>query len=154
MQAKNNFLAKLFFAQTSNGVKKNKNPSDHNLQQGFSLVEMIVLIFIVGILFNLVIMEVESLIISRKQKYEDIAYHIANKEMESLRATSFDDLPSSGNISDTQLNQIPSGSGNFTVTDYTGYSGLKQLTVTVVWNDGSSKSVVLNTIAGKGGLNP
>ena len=135
-------------------MKKVNNVFPHNLQQGFSLVEVIILIFIVAILFNLAIMEVQTLVISHRQQYEDIAYHIANKEMESLRATSFSSLPSSGSISDAQLNQIPSGSGSFTVTDYAGYSGLKKIVVTVIWNDGSSKSVVINTLAGKGGLNP
>ncbi len=136
-------------------MKKLSNLFSKQRQRGSSLIEMIVVILIVLILFDLAILEAQSLILVRKQQYEDIAYHIANKEMESLRATSFDSLTnSSGSISDTQLNLIPSGSGTFTIADYSGYSDLKQLIVTVTWNDGSSKSVTLNTLALKGGLNP
>ena len=125
-----------------------------NLQKGTSLLEMIIIIFLVSVLFNLIFMEVNALIISKKQRYENLAYHVANKQMETLRATSFASLPSSGTISDSLLSQIPSSSGNFTVADYSGYAGLKQVIVTVSWNDGASKSVVLRTLAGSGGLNP
>src|SRR3989344_3060376 len=163
-----------------------------------SFIEVIVVLFIVIVLFDISLMEVNALSIMRKQRYENVAYHIANKEMEGLRATAFASLPSSGTISDPLLSQIPSGSGNFTVSDYSGYSGLKEemeglratafaslpssgtisdpllsqipsgsgnftvsdysgysgikeLITTVAWNDGSSKSVVIKTLAGNGG---
>lgn len=122
-------------------------------QRGSSLVEVLVVLFLVSILFELLFMEAQALAISHKQRYEDIAYHVANKEMETLRNTSVSTLPSSGTIPDAQLSQIPSGSGNFTVADYTGYSGLKQITITVTWNDGANKSVSLQTLVGTGGLN-
>ena len=122
-------------------------------QKGFSLAEIIVAIFMVLVLFSLAIMEVRALEISRTQRYEDVAYHVANKEMESLRATAFDNLPPSGSISDTNLSQIPSGLGSFTVSDYSGYSGMKEIIVTVSWDDGANKSVVIRTLAGTGGIN-
>ncbi|MBX4201074.1 type II secretion system GspH family protein [Candidatus Parcubacteria bacterium] len=123
-------------------------------QRGTSLVEIIIVIFLVSILFELCFMEAKALGISHKQRYEDIAYHVANKEMETLRSTAFDSLPGSGTISDPMLAQIPSGAGDFTVADYPGYTNLKKLTVTVNWNDGANKSVVLTTLAGGGGINP
>lgn len=125
-----------------------------NSKRGVSLVEVLIITFLVLILFDLCFMAVGALAISKKQRYEDIAYHVANKQMETLRATSFSSLPSSGSISDALLVQIPSGAGNFTVADYDGYAGLKELTVTVTWNDGASKSVVIKTLAGEGGINP
>jgi len=119
-----------------------------------SFIEVIVVLFIVIVLFDISLMEVNALSIMRKQRYENVAYHIANKQMEGLRAIAFASLPSSGTISDPLLSQIPSGSGNFTVSDYSGYSGIKELITTVAWNDGSSKSVVIKTLAGNGGINP
>ena len=124
-----------------------------SIQAGMSLVEIIISMFLILILFSLLIMEFGTLSISRGQRYENIAYHVANKQMESLRSTSFSSLPSSGTISDSLLEQIPSGSGSFNVNDYPDYTGLKELVVTVTWSDGTSKSVVLTTIAGNGGLN-
>lgn len=122
-------------------------------QSGMSLVEVIVSMFLIIILFSLLIVEFGTLSISKKQKYENIAYHVANKQMEDLRLTPITSLPSSGTISDSLLQQIPSGTGNFTVSNYSGYSGLKELVVTVTWNDGGYGSVILKTLAGSGGLN-
>lgn len=121
--------------------------------KGFILVEIIISIFLILILFELLIMEAGVLLVSKSQRYENIAYHIANKQMESLRATEFSTLLSSGVISDSLLAQIPSGSGSFSVSDHLTYNGLKELEVRVTWNDGGDKSVVLKTIAGRGGLN-
>lgn len=125
-----------------------------NLQSGMSLIEIIISIFLVLIIFDLCLMEVNVLTISRKQRYENIAYHIAKKQMESLRTASFDSLPESSAISDPMLNEIPSGSGNFTISDYPGYSGIKEIVVTVNWNYDGNKSATIKTLAGRGGINP
>ena len=123
-------------------------------QKGFSLVEIIIGLFFVFVIFGLVMLEVGTLNISRIQRYEDVAYHVANKQMEDLRATPFASLAASGTISDSELNQIPSGAGNYTVADYPGYTGMKKITVTVTWNDGSgAKSVVIQTLATAGLIN-
>src|SRR5262245_26124588 len=92
-----------------------------NLQKGFTLVEVIVSTIVILVVFELCFLEVTALQISKKQRYEDVAYQVANKKMEQLRATSFSSLPSSGTITDALLSQIPSGIGNFTVVS--GYSG-------------------------------
>jgi hypothetical protein len=92
--------------------------------------------------------------ITKKLRYENLAYHVANKQMETLRSTSFDSLPASGSISDSMLSQIPQGAGSFTISDSGTYSGLKELTVTVTWNDGIAKQVDIYSLAGSGGINP
>jgi len=122
-------------------------------QAGMSIVEVIVSILLIVILFSLLVMEYRVLLISKSQKYQNIAYHVANKEMEDLRSTVLSGLQASGTISDPLLSQLPSGDGNYTVDDSADYSGLKELTVTVTWNDGVSKSVVLKTLASSAGLN-
>jgi phosphoglycolate phosphatase-like HAD superfamily hydrolase len=66
---------------------------------------------------------------TKKLRHENLAYHVANKKMEELRATAFDSLPASGSISDAMLLQIPSGSGSFTTADHAGFTGLKEITV-------------------------
>jgi hypothetical protein len=92
--------------------------------------------------------------LTKKLRYENLAYHVANKQMESLRNIAVASLPSSGTISDSLLSQIPSGAGNFTVANYPGFGGTKEIVVTVTWNDGISKQVVVRSVAGSGGINP
>ncbi len=125
------------------------------IKTGFTLIEVIISMAIILVLFSLLLMESNTLSISRSQQYEDIAYHIANKQMESLRATAFSDLPASADISDLSLDQLPSGSGNFTINDYSGYTGMKEIEVTVNWSvNNVAKSIVIKTLAGSGGINP
>jgi len=125
-----------------------------NLQSGMSLIEVIVAMVMLASLVALYAAAINTLTVSRRQRYEDLAYHVANTQMETLRATSFASLPSSGTISNSLLSSIPSGSGSFTVVDYPGYSGMKEMTVTVSWTDNKSRSVTLKTLAGSGGINP
>ncbi len=123
-------------------------------QRGFSLIEVIIGIFLILTAFGLCILQITIAEATKKQRYEDVAYQVANRQMESLRATDFALLPSSGSVSDSALSQIPSGAGTYTSSNYASFTGVKELVVTVTWNDGSSKSVVLRTLAQSGGLNP
>lgn len=124
-------------------------------QKGFTLIEIIVTISVVLVAFGLCALEFTALQISRKQRYEDIAYQIATREMEDLRGTPFASLPANGTTSfaDSSLSQIPSGADSLVIADYPGYTGVKQITVTVSWLDGTTKSVVLQTLAQANGLN-
>lgn len=115
---------------------------------------MIVSMFMLTVILAFYASALNAVALSRKARNEDLAYHIGSKQMETLRATSFASLPGSGSIADSMLSQIPSGSGSFTVADYPSYTGVKELVVTVNWNDGQARSVVLRTLAGSGGINP
>lgn len=106
-------------------------------------------------LFALYTAALNTMTATKKLRYQNVAYHVANKKMEELRGTSFASLPGSGSISDTMLGQIPTGSGSFAVADYAGFTGLKEITVTVTWTEGGlAKQVQLKTLAGAGGINP
>lgn len=123
-------------------------------QKGASLIEIIISMFLLMVLFVLYISAQNTVVSTRKLRYENIAYHAANKKMEELRGTPLEFLSASGAISDPMLSQIPSGGGNFVVADHIGFSGLKELTVTVTWYDGINKQVQLKSLAGSGGINP
>ena len=118
------------------------------------MIEVLIAMFLIVVLFVLYLAALNTVAIVKKDTYEDTAYHIANKQMESLREVSFATLSGSGAISDSQLSKIPSGSGSYTITNVSGMTGMKEIVVTVNWNDGSAKKVVLKTLAGNGGLNP
>jgi hypothetical protein len=119
-----------------------------------SLIEVIVSMFMITVLLVLYTSALNTVALTRKQTYADMAYHAANKQMESLRDMPNSALPPSGNISDPLLSQLPSGSGSYTVSNYPGFGGMKEIVVTINWNDGQSKFVVLRTLSGNGGLNP
>jgi prepilin-type N-terminal cleavage/methylation domain-containing protein len=123
-------------------------------QRGISLIEIIICMFMIGVLFALYTAAINTVAHTKKLRYDNLAYHVANKKMEELRATSYASLPASGTIVDAMLSQIPSGSGSFTTIDHAGFSGLKEITVTVSWDDGQAKQVQLKTLAGSGGINP
>ena len=119
-----------------------------------SLIEVVISMFMIAVLFVFYTAALNTVALSKKLRFENLAYHVANKQMEVLRDTAFSSLPSSGTISDSQLSQIPSGAGSYTISSYPGYGGMKEIVVTVIWNDGIAKSVVLRTLAGSGGINP
>ena len=123
-------------------------------QNGMSLIEVIISMFMIAALLVFYTSALNLVALSKKTRKENIAYHIANKQMEDLRNTAFASLPASGTISDSMLSQIPSGSGGYTVSSYAGFSGMKEMVVTVSWNDGISRQVILKSLAGNGGLNP
>ncbi len=125
-----------------------------NRQKGVSLIEVVVCLFLIGVLLAFYAAALNTVTLTRKLRYENYAYHIANKQMEALRNTSYGSLPVGGAIVDSMLTQIPSGAGNYTVSDYPGFSNVKEIVVTVTWIDGINKQVVLKTLAGQQGINP
>ncbi|HTL39257.1 MAG TPA: prepilin-type N-terminal cleavage/methylation domain-containing protein, partial [Methylomirabilota bacterium] len=121
-----------------------------NSDSGMSLIEVVITMFLLSVLLVFYVAALNTVAISRKQRYEDIAYHVANTQMEILRNTPFASLPPSNTFSDSQLSLIPSGAANYTISDYSGFTGMKEIVVTVAWNDGTSKQVDLKTLAGSG----
>ncbi len=138
-----------FLTRTIRGFK-----SHPNKESGLSLIEVLVSMMFLGCIFVLYSAALNTVVLAKKLRYEDLAYHVANKQMEELRATDLGSLPSSGVISDSMLSSIPSGAGTYTVTNYIAYSGMKEIIVTVTWNDGASHQVRIQTLAGSGGINP
>jgi type II secretory pathway pseudopilin PulG len=125
-------------------------------QGGMSLIEVIVSMFIIFVLFLLYVAALNTTVLIKENNNEDIAYHIANKQMETLRETPYTSLVNTAGtaIPDTLLNKIPSGSGTYTIDDFSSMTGIKEFTVTVIWNDGTSRNIVLKSLSGNGGLNP
>jgi Tfp pilus assembly protein PilV len=131
-----------------------QRPNKKNTQSGYSLIEVVISLFMITVIVVLYASALNMVAISRRLRYENIAYHIATKQMETLRDITHDSLPTSGTISDPLLSQIPSGAGSFTVSDYAGYSNMKEMSVTVTWIDPVSKQVNLKSLSGTGVINP
>lgn len=122
---------------------------------GFTLIEVIIAMAVVVAAMVVFGVAVSSLPLTKNSRNQNIAYHAAAKKIEELRKTPFASLPASGGFSDPALANLASSTASLTVSDYSGSSQIKQITVIVNWNqDGASRNLRLDTLIGSNGLNP
>lgn len=126
-----------------------------NLFRGFSLIEVIVSIFLLSIMLMMFHSVVGTDVFVRTSKNQGIALSILRNKLEGLRAGGYDALPVSGSFSDTLLSTLPPAATTTLVV--AAYSAkVKQVAVSVVWRDAgstASSTVSLTTlIAQTGGL--
>ncbi|QQS22733.1 prepilin-type N-terminal cleavage/methylation domain-containing protein [bacterium] len=122
-------------------------------QSGFSIIEVVVTLFIIGLTLVLLQMSANSVVLNKQARYKEIATRIADQKMQSIRTTDFDSIPSTGTFNDSLMSSIPSGAGNITVVDVN--DTLKDVTVRVTWSNSRSNgnnSVELQTYITEGGL--
>lgn len=121
-------------------MKTNKNNRN---SFGFSLLEVLVTIFIAGLILLIYGASSNILFLSRSAKDQEIALRVANNKIEELRAVGYDALPASGGFSDSQLNLLQGSFATMTITDFN--ADTKQIIVTVQWQEPGSS--VLRTIS-------
>lgn len=122
-------------------------------QSGFSIIEVLITLFMVGVTLLLFQATANAIILNRYARYREVALRIADKEIQTLRTTPFASLPASGSFADSLMSTIPSGQGSLTITDLN--SSLKNVTVTVTWKNprgNTSQRLQLQTYISKGGL--
>lgn len=115
--------------------------------KGFSLIEVVVSLFVIGVVILLASAMLTATPLSRHAKYQGIAVSIAGNELESLRNLGYDSIPASGTFSDPLMSSLPAGSGAIAVSDYNNKT--KAVTVTVSWvetGQASTTSVALTTL--------
>lgn len=121
---------------------------------GFSLIEIIVSVAIMGALLTLLHATIQSGALVRGSKNQGVALAIAQNELETLRSAGYAALPPSGTFSDNLLNTLPQATTTLTVNDYNAKT--KQVTVEVLWKDSGStatSTISLSTlITETGGL--
>lgn len=130
--------------------------------KGFSLIEIILVVFIVGFMVLFIANIPSALKIVGISSRESIAKEIAMTVIEDLRAQSYDNLANTSDpppsVSDLRLNSLPSPSAIYTITDCplticTNGELVKQAIVKISWVEaGGSRSVELATLIAKGGL--
>lgn len=120
--------------------------------RGFSLIEIIVSLFIISILIIASQTILFGTPLTQLAKDQDIALTIARNELESVRSGGYDSVPATGSFSDSLLSSLTSGAGTITVSAYNAKT--KHVTVTVTWSErGKSQSVSLDTLVTQtGGL--
>lgn len=124
------------------------------LARGFTLIEVVVSIFIIGIIFVASAMLLHGVQSSRVTRNEDLALKIAGNEIEMLRAGGYATLPPSGSpFTDSSLASLASSTATVTTADYDAKT--KRVAVTVSWveSDGATHAISLSTlVAAVGGL--
>lgn len=113
---------------------------------GFTLIEVIVTIFLVGIIAATYGSMVLMVSLTRNAQREDIALRIASEKLGVLRAGGYDSLPVSGTFTDPQMSSLPNGAGSISVSDLNAES--KQVDVTVSWQDPgkATRSILMSTL--------
>jgi len=123
-------------------------------RRGFSLIEIVVSLFIFSILLLLFQAVLQGGASVRAVKNQGVALSVAQNKLEHLRAEGYDALPASGTFTAPLLVTIPSAVGSLTVGDYN--PSTKRVTVTVTWQEpglAASSTVSLATlITNIGGL--
>lgn len=124
------------------------------MNRGFSLIEVVVALFIIGVILVLYQVSSNAVLLSRSAKNQEIALRIANNKMEELRAGGYAALPESSSFSDSQMSSLPGSSATMVITDFN--TDTKQILITVQWQEPGSlipRTISLTTLITKvGGL--
>jgi prepilin-type N-terminal cleavage/methylation domain-containing protein len=128
-------------------TKKNQN-------SGFSLVEVLVTLFIIALILVLYQQSMGKVRLIGYADDQETALRVANNKIEELRSGGYAALPSSGSFSDSQLNTIANSSAAMTITDFN--ADTKKVVITIEWRQSAGyplRSVSLTTLITKtGGL--
>lgn len=123
--------------------------------RGFSLIEVVVSVFIVSVMLLLFQAVTRSSVLVRTSKNQGIALAIVRNEIENLRAGGYAALPAGTTFSDSLVSTLPRAATT-TLSVSTFNTKTKQATAGVVWKDPgatASSTVTLSTlITQTGGL--
>ncbi len=122
-------------------------------QAGFTIIEVVVTLFILGVTLVLFQVTAHSVALNKYSRYKEVAVRIADQKMQTLRITPFASFPTSGTFSDSRMSLLPSGQGSITVTDIN--STLKDVKVTVTWlnsKNTANQQIEVRTYVAQGGL--
>ncbi|MDQ3018888.1 MAG: hypothetical protein M3Q64_03395 [bacterium] len=122
-------------------------------QAGFSIVEVVVMLFIIGVMLLLFQTTSNTVILNRYGRYKEIALRAADQKVQTMRTTVFASIPATGSFTDSQIESLPNGAGTITVTDED--ETLKHVVVTITWRNPKgtgNQQIQLDTYISRGGL--
>lgn len=129
-------------------------------ESGFSLMESLLVVVVIGLLVFLLASIPNSLMLVTKSRHASLAREIAVKQIEDKRTINYSNLVNGNSpISDPRLVSLPLGSGIVVVGDCnpaicTNNEHIKEITVTVNWSDNNKTQMLkLKTMIGEGGIN-
>ncbi|MEK7114415.1 MAG: type II secretion system protein [Patescibacteria group bacterium] len=124
-----------------------------NKKNGFTLIEMLVALFIISIAATFVMVVTGTIKVTRDSTYEHIAFRIADSKLDELRALGYTALSAGGPFFDPGLANLPQGAASTSVADWNAKT--KRVMTGVSWQgaDGLTRFVSLTTLVTEvGGL--
>ena len=127
-------------------------------RQGFTLIEVVLSIFIILAIVTILLIASGSYTTSRGSNLQGIAGKIASREMENLRNTAYASLPvcpspDGCTFTDSDLSKLPSSSAKRFVDTYQSSADMKLVTIQIDWTvNGAAKQSKINTLIYKNGL--
>jgi len=125
-----------------------------NNQAGFSIIEVVMSLLIVGIVFLVYNTAANTLVLNRNMKNQELAFRIASAEIDTVRAGGYANIPATGAVTDTQLALLP-GAATETLTVTTYDTRTKQVQATVAWFEPGNPvqhTATLTTLVTQGGI--
>lgn len=126
---------------------------------GFSLVEVIIAIFLIGAIVLVIANIPQAIRLITSSQSESKVREVAAKKLEDTRLTGYDNLATGiSNFSDPRLNSLAAVSAVTAVdvcplTICPGGESVKQVTISIDWSEnGADKNFQVVTLIGKGGL--
>lgn len=130
---------------------------------GFSIVEVLLIVMIVGFIASLINLLPPALGLVGSSKHEVVAKQVAQKQIEDLRSSGYDNLANTSSpppsIVDSRLQTIPGGSGTYTIQDCEppicqNSEQIKNISIVIAWIESGNKpkNIQVNTLIAKGGL--
>ena len=122
-------------------------------RRGFTLVELVVALGLIAITLFCYFAVLKTVTLTRFAKHQALAYQVAVKKIEELKAVPFGSLPVTGSFTDSALTALPQAQANLTVTDHGGSASVKEITVTISWQESvGAKNIQLKTMLTNGGI--
>ena len=114
----------------------------HRWSGGFTLIEILVTIFVLAAFSELIAAMLSITNISRVVRHQDIALEIANNALEGLRAQGYANLTASSSLFDPLLSSLPGGSASSSITNFNSLTKAAQ--VSVGWQESGAAITIVS----------
>lgn len=131
-------------------------------QSGFSLIEIVLIIMIVGFILLLVVNLPNAISLVSRSQFTSIANRVGSKKIEELRSKGYDAIvnepQTEQTCTDCDVSKLPGGSATYQVKNCsaplcTQSEKIKEIIIKINWLEkGQTKTVTLQTMIGQGGL--
>lgn len=121
-------------------------------RNGFSLIEVVLSLFVTLALITILLTATATLRTSRNSNLQVTATQIASRQIENLRNTAYGSLPTGTTpFSDANLTKLPNSTATQTFSDYG--TKIKQVTLQVSWQEsGINKNIKIDTLIYENGI--
>lgn len=147
------FTTKQDERQTHVPMRLSETSAGRKAVLGFTLVEMLIAVFIMSMAAGFVTIVTGSIKVTRDSAFESVAFRVAGTKLDELRAGGYEALPAEGSFSVPELDGLPQGVASTSIADLN--ADTKRVMAGVSWRgaDDTERVVSLTTLITRtGGL--